>query len=147
MFSNPEISRVSATSMAPARAPSGSQELTRLQCDWRFSAEHRLVALSRLKKGWDGHSASPVNRDALEFAAQVIAAFMQPRVPAPAIVPLADGGVQIEWHRRGWDLEISVLGPNNIYVYAYELASQSEHELEVSTDLSPIGNYLDLIKG
>jgi len=30
-----------------------------------------------------------------------------PHVPPPAIVPLSDGGIQLEWHEGGVDLEIS----------------------------------------
>ena len=31
---------------------------------------------------------------------------MQPNSPSPSVVPLADGGVQLEWHRNKQDLEI-----------------------------------------
>jgi len=28
--------------------------------------------------------------------------------PAPAMVPMSNGGVQLEWHYGGWDIELYV---------------------------------------
>jgi hypothetical protein len=32
---------------------------------------------------------------------------MEPATPAPSVVPLADGGLQLEWHRKQQDLEVA----------------------------------------
>jgi hypothetical protein len=49
--------------------------------------------------GWDGYKADPLTDDAIAAARQ----FLNYN---PAIVPLADGGLQIEWHTAGCTVEL-----------------------------------------
>ena len=71
---------------------------------------------------------------------------MQPKVPMPAIVPLSYGGIQIEWHRKGWDIEIEISAPNQMHIYQHEIASGDEEEFDLGADLSRLGAVIDAIK-
>ena len=71
---------------------------------------------------------------------------MQPGVPLPSITPLSYGGVQLEWHRKGWDLEIEIVGAGKIQVFARDIQSGEESELELGADLSALSGYIDTVK-
>jgi len=75
---------------------------------WFRDAIDRLEDLASLAPGWDSYGAKSVAADmalaAVKFLAAVAAA--APSVHEPSIVPLSDGGIQVEWHRGGIDLEV-----------------------------------------
>lgn len=120
--------------------------LTSFLCEWQHKAQLRLMELIRLPVGWDGHSGRPVKRDIAEFAASVLASLMLPRIPMPAIMPLSYGGVQIEWHRKGWDIEIEISAPNQMHIYQYELQSGDEREFDIGADLSGLADVIESIR-
>jgi hypothetical protein len=78
---------------------------------WIGSAISKLEKLSELSDDWDSYGGKAIERDALLMALNLIGAIYSARVPEPAIVPVATGGIQFEWHTRQKELEIS-LSPN-----------------------------------
>lgn len=76
---------------------------------WFSNAIGRLEDLASLAPGWDSYGAKSVAADmamaAVRFLADVAVA--SPGVHEPSIVPLSDGGIQVEWHRCGIDLEVA----------------------------------------
>lgn len=60
----------------------------------------RLQSFMKLERGWDSYDAAPINPLPV-----MIGIIMQ---TAPAVVPLSNGGVQMEWHRDGWDIELEI---------------------------------------
>ena len=127
--------------------PQGSSAaFTRQHCDWRWQAEQRLVELCCLVRGWDGHNGRPVNRDTAEFAATVIASIMLPTVPMPSIMPLSYGGIQVEWHRNRWDVEIEISEPYHINVYTRNIDNGSETHTSLHANLSGLRNVIALIQ-
>lgn len=63
-------------------------------------------AIASLPANWDTYGARPVSRDVIRLALETLATVMQVNSPVPSVVPLADGGIQLEWHRKQQDLEI-----------------------------------------
>ena len=63
--------------------------LNPLTTDW-------AQVLLALPQGWDSYDASPICSIALETLGKF------------AIVPLSSGGVQLEVHRNGYDIEIEI---------------------------------------
>lgn len=55
--------------------------------------------LLALRPGWDSYNAPPITPAAIETVGRI------------HVVPCCDGGIQIEAHRDGWDIEI-VVGPD-----------------------------------
>ena len=45
------------------------------------------------------------------FVLSVLNDVMRTRTPIPQVVPSAGGGVQLEWHQKGIDLELHIAGP------------------------------------
>lgn len=48
----------------------------------------------------------------------ILEAVAVPGVQAPAIVLSPEGGLQMEWHRRGWDVEIEARASGDIEAWA-----------------------------
>jgi hypothetical protein len=76
---------------------------------WFHDAVGRLENLASLAPDWDSYGAKAVAANmalaAVKFLAEVAA--VAPSVHGPSIVPLSDGGIQVEWHRGGIDLEVA----------------------------------------
>jgi hypothetical protein len=83
---------------------------------WVESAIARLVELSELPAGWDSRRAAPIERTAIIGALQIMAEVMERSGPLPAIIPTVEGGVLLEWHRVGLEMEIEVEPTGDAYV-------------------------------
>ena len=88
----------------------------------------KLFALRNLRAGWDSYGAQPIRQEIIERAAQWIPSILQASTPEPAIVPRATGGLQLEWHRKGIDLEIYMDSPDNIQFAAEDRTSGEAEE-------------------
>ena len=76
--------------------------------DWRPRVEQRLAKLSAYAEGWDGYSAMPPQPSIIAYARSTLNSVMMPSTPAPSIVPLSGGGLQLEWHTNGYDIELAI---------------------------------------
>jgi hypothetical protein len=114
---------------------------------WEEKAGDRLVELLKLSPGWDGHLAAKVSRTLVDYACNLLPRLVTPGTPLPFIAPLASGELQLEWHRNGWDLEIEIHAPGQLYAYVRELATGIEWECHLADDLSELGPKLAAIRG
>jgi len=83
---------------------------------WENELRGKFERLTALKQGWDGSgSVSPDPKIIYRVDAVLRVAFegMNEAV-LPFIVPLADGGLQAEWHRAGCDLEVTFFADGSI---------------------------------
>ncbi len=106
---------------------------------WFSDAIGQLEDLASLALGWDSYGAKPVAADmamaAVRFLADVAVA--SPGVHEPSIVPLSDGGIQVEWHRCGIDLEVA-FSDDEPGVYRVDHASDETAECPLSDALSEV---------
>lgn len=84
---------------------------------WLESAVDRLASLVRLEAGWDSYQARTIDPQRAQHVLLALLEVMKPATPLPSIVPTTDGGIQLEWHRNGIDLEIEPVSPNRIEYY------------------------------
>jgi hypothetical protein len=108
---------------------------------WEIDIFHRLRELSVLEENWDSYGARPLRAEAAIFAMLVLGNAMRPTTPCPQLVPLPDGGVQLEWHEKGIDLELSISAP-----YRCELWSKIdgvEKTVLLIADFTPFERALD----
>jgi len=66
-----------------------------------------LARIAQLPPNWDSYRAPAISIDAIRSAVEVMKFHATQRTPAPEVVPLSSGGVQLEWHENGVDFEIS----------------------------------------
>lgn len=62
--------------------------------------------VQELPPNWDSYGAKPSETGLINASLSLLTQIMDDRFPPPAVVPLADGGLQFEWHRNNQDLEI-----------------------------------------
>ncbi|MEJ7764882.1 MAG: hypothetical protein WKF86_05255 [Acidimicrobiales bacterium] len=99
----------------------------------------RCRELFSLPAGWDGYTAQQVDADLIQKAwdfAQVAACSVSGE---PSVVPTVSGGVALEWHARGIDLEIELTSTGTIILLEDETGEVegplSEHAERVAAAL------------
>lgn len=73
---------------------------------WVEPTMSAFIGVEMLPDNWDSYGARKINRDLISQSLSVLEQIMQATSPAPSVVPLGDGGLQLEWHRKQQDLEI-----------------------------------------
>jgi hypothetical protein len=66
-----------------------------------------LLDLQALPENWDSYGAPSIKKSLIEKVLQTLTNVMDEKSPVPSVVPLNDGGIQLEWHRHRQDLEIA----------------------------------------
>lgn len=77
------------------------------------------VHLMTLPENWDSYGARPIDPRFVYYGLSLLNDLMRKRTPSPAMVPTSMGGIQLEWHNRGIDLEVRIESLRSIYV-SYE---------------------------
>jgi len=96
---------------------------------WLNATISKLEELLGLASGWDGHDGSAANPDIVNFTIHFLLETLDPAAPAPNIVPLSSGGVQLEWHDHYVDLEIEIEAPNRLFA-SFENYDQPNQSFE-----------------
>jgi hypothetical protein len=106
---------------------------------WYEAALEEISHLTALAVGWNGYDAREVQADHAINAAQFLAKVAFPGIAPPAIAPLSDGGVQLEWHRGGLDIEV-VFSDDEPGVFVADREGD-EYELPLADAVSAISAY------
>lgn len=109
---------------------------------WLMPTVQAMGELLSLPENWDSYGAHSINPAAVTFALQLLSETMRTDTPAPAVVPTSRGGVQLEWHTRGIDLEIEIQSPGRIYVSYEDHQQDTEWEGELTSDLARLGSFM-----
>ena len=109
--------------------------LTHPIAGWTDAVRARLNHLCQLQYGWDGYRGRPTRFDVAHFAFELLRRVCRPTTPAPSIVPLPSGGLQIEWHMENADIELIVRAPFNVEVWVSDPVQNDDGiEQLLSTD-------------
>jgi hypothetical protein len=85
-----------------------SLQVSQPAAEWIQSAIAKIEGLTTLAPGWDGYSGKMIDSTVAVQAVKFVIDHAYPTLPEPAIVPTAEGGIQIEWHRGGIDFEVAI---------------------------------------
>jgi hypothetical protein len=112
---------------------------------WFRDAVAEVEDLTTLAGDWNTYGASPVDATAATQAVRFLVDTAYSDLARPAIVPLSEGGIQIEWHRGGIDLEISFsdVEPG---VYFEDVTSGASEEAPLSRARSYVLGNLERLK-
>jgi hypothetical protein len=115
-------------------------EVTQPEPSWFYPAMSRFQHLSRLADNWDTYGGSRVSDDAIYTALSIIARLLRDQSVPPAIVPTSQGGVQLEWHRVGDEVEVRVTPTGEISAFRCNEGDGKIDEIEKISlaDLSPL---------
>lgn len=95
---------------------------------------NKLIELLELPERWNSYNAKPISKENVTFAVALLAQVMGAGTPAPHVVPKVRGGVQLEWHTRGINLEISIDSPGHVSFSAEDLRGVEEPVEEGALD-------------
>jgi len=103
-----------------------------------------FVDVLTLPPDWNSYGAGAIDPKIVLYAMTFMNGLLVPSTPAPRVVPLSSGGLQVEWHRQGLDLEIVFdRDEQPIFTYRNRVNEEdSEHALPNDIGLlrSIIGN-------
>ncbi len=117
---------------------------------WLLDVVNSLNSLLALAENWDSYGAHRISVDAGLAAIQVLLAVMEEKTPSPSIVPTPLGGIQLEWHKLGIDLEVEITPSKNYSIlYEDETGETEPYEDDSSSysvhNLQPLSNLIDQI--
>lgn len=95
-----------------------------------MEAVNSVTNLLRLPFGWDSYSARPIDPQSAKAAIYVLADLLAERIQPPQVVPTVAGGIQLEWHQNGVDLEIEISASGAELVYFEDHKAQTSWEEE-----------------
>lgn len=73
---------------------------------WFIPSLRRCAPLLLLPFDWNREGAPPIEAGAIQLAMDALWSFMTDRSSFPQWTPTRSGGVQLDWHEKGIDLEI-----------------------------------------
>jgi hypothetical protein len=101
---------------------------------WLPPVLNRVLFLqSQLSDNWDGRGADRIVGDAAASAVAALLDLVNTDTPTPSIVPTVHGGIQVEWHEQGMDLEIKFDPGEEPYVVFEDFESDEEWFGELSS--------------
>ena len=101
-----------------------------------------FIKLLQLPVGWNSYNAKPIRGENLGAALSLLNRVMRPGTPAPIVVPTVRGGVQLEWHTRGINLEIAIDAADDINFFAEDIRT---NEVPENLDEASLAPWVDRI--
>ena len=96
--------------------------------DWIEPVFESISQRWGIGNGWDGHSAKPTSPACVGELLNCLELVMKSEGMPPTMTPLADGGMQAEWHKNGKSLEIVVSSDDAPEYYLFDPATGREEE-------------------
>ena len=111
--------------------------------DWIVPVLHGICELGSLAPNWNSYGAQPI-QPAIAGEAIIIALYyLTQGDPLPSVVPTARGGILLEWHEGGVDLEVDIRSPSWFHV-AVEVDGHEEEFDHANVEL--VAEKLDLLR-
>lgn len=92
---------------------------------WVYPLLTRISEICSLPQGWDSYGARQIDPLVAEKAVSLLLELLSANDPMPSIVPTTGGGIMLEWHEGGIDLEVDVSTPDKTLV-SFEENNQDE---------------------
>jgi hypothetical protein len=105
-----------------------------------------MAELGRLEENWDSYGARRIDPHCIEAAANLLRAVMNAATPMPSVVPTNRGGIQLEWHRGGIDLEIEIESPTRMNVFFEDEREGVQKELTLMGNVRPLVEFLQQLE-
>ena len=104
-----------------------------------------VVDLLGLQEGWNSYSAKPIRHGNAVRAVEVLFELLGSRTPPPIVVPTVRGGIQLEWHTNGVDIEVYIRSPTDVRFFAEHLQSNESTEESLANHEHELKSWLELI--
>jgi hypothetical protein len=112
---------------------------------WKEATVLKLVHLLGLPEGWDSYGARQIQQAAVNSAFTLLELAAPDETPSPSIVPTSEGGVQLEWHAWGVDLELDVAPAGTAELYFQDRRAGEVLQTELGADLERLASVLTIL--
>lgn len=110
-------------------------------------AIERMAELVALPRGWDSRNASPVSDAALRRTLEFLLEYVADGIDCPVVVPTVRGGLQLEWHNNGVDVEVEVAPDGLVSCFAEDRRSEEPVEVGLAGNEGRIRRWLKRASG
>ncbi len=105
---------------------------------WVEPTVQSLGMLLQLGPNWDSYGGSPIAPRCVAAALDLVFGALPYDTPVPSVVPTSGGGLQLEWHTRGAELEVEFLSATRVRGLFEDATSGRRWEKDLSFDLRPL---------
>ncbi|MGP0071796.1 MAG: hypothetical protein ACLPWF_07675 [Bryobacteraceae bacterium] len=106
-----------------------------------------VADLLSLPPGWNSYSAKPIDHENARQAIRLLAEFLKPSMLPPSVVPTVRGGIQLEWHTRGVNVETYIESPNAVSFFAEEAGTGKSSDVPLSGHEHELSSWLERLSG
>lgn len=134
---------VERPTLSQAYASAQTRDVKRADVEhWQQDAYTRLIHLMSLGRGWDGSDSPAVRPEIATFAWNGLFSVMTPKTPIPFIAPVSGGGLQLEWHADGLDIELYISQPSRAELYIEYQDGRDTVEENLSSDFELLSSAI-----
>ena len=120
--------------------------LTEIMPTWMKATLKQLEEISTLERNWDSYGAPVIAPSRIAQAYNVVQSVMHDCAPPPILLPTSDGGIQIEWHTHGVDLEISLVSDADLDISFEDLREEfPSFEGVLISDVTQLVQYVRVL--
>lgn len=110
---------------------------------WFVDVAERLIRFLSYEANWNGYGEKPISKQAVKSTIIVLH-----RVaiggPEPVVVPVSNGGIQVEWYHSGTEIEVEI-SPSGLMSIFIEFSDGRNSECEPRHMNEPIWDELRTI--
>lgn len=109
---------------------------------WVRPTIEALISKLELSSNWNNYGAPEILRERVFDAIDVLSQTMSDDTEAPWVVPTADGGIQLEWHRGDAEIEVEIPANRQGSIYFYNRSTEEEWEVSLTENLPRLSKAL-----
>ena len=94
---------------------------------------------------WDGYGGRAIDFNTIYSTFELLKLVMKDETPVPSIVPTSIGGIQIEWHVHGIDLEVEFITPVRLEGLFEDSVTGVEWEKDLTLNLNPLVEAISIL--
>ncbi|HUY27567.1 MAG TPA: hypothetical protein VMV27_09125 [Candidatus Binataceae bacterium] len=98
--------------------------------------------LVQMPENWDSYGARRINIEHVVQALTILEQVMRPGTPIPAMVPTPRGGIQVEWHTHGVDIELTIESEEIFQLFFEDRTSGEICEEELDARIEKLDKFV-----
>ena len=112
---------------------------------WVVEFTKKIDQILRLGDGWDGEGSKSPSLNSVMEALEFLFSSLSHDTLAPQVIPTSEGGLQLEWHTKGIDLEIT-FSPDRRASFLYSRPLSPDLEGSVNENSGFIASILRTLR-
>lgn len=96
---------------------------------WQVDSIVEILRLGNLQQDWDSYGSPPPGSQLIELAIRVVRSIPFDDLATPRVVPVAGGGIQIEWRVGQRELELTILPDRSVEFLKIERGEPCEESV------------------